>query len=232
LSPIRQLYDLQEIDLDLEMKAEMLRDLEEELANNEAKEKAHAELDRKQQELANLEGVQKTAEWEIDDLEAKVNPLERKLYGGSVKNPKELLDLQQKVENLKVQIKDKEDRALEIMDQVEKMRQETTITLTEVERLESEWQRKQKHLLAKQADLTAVVNITMQRRNELAATIEPAALELYEALRAKKQGRAVAKIEQGRCQGCRIALPLSEVQRARVGELVQCSSCGRILFLG
>ena len=40
-----------------------------------------------------------------------------------------------------------------------------------------------------------------------------------------------ARVEQGICRGCRISLPTTDLQQARSGKLVQCSSCGRILFL-
>ena len=228
-----QLYDLQEIDLDLQTKAEVLDGVERELADNRAVAEAHAELEKKQQQLAKLEAEQRTAEWELDDSEAKAKPLEKKLYGGSVKSPKELLDLKQQVESLKAQIEEKEDKALEIMSQVERRQKEIAQSAAEGERLEKEWQARQEQLSAEQAELIAAMNVTGQRRDGLAVAVDPAALELYEALRERKQGRAVARIEQGRCQGCRIALPMSELQRARIGgALVQCSSCSRILYLG
>ena len=56
------------------------------------------------------------------------------------------------------------------------------------------------------------------------------AIEVYQDLK-KHKGTAVAKVEQGICHGCRISLPISELQQTRSGSLVRCSSCGRILFL-
>ena len=55
-------------------------------------------------------------------------------------------------------------------------------------------------------------------------------IDLYTELK-KQKGIAVAKVEQGICRGCRISLPTAELQQARSGSLVRCSSCGRILFL-
>ena len=47
-----------------------------------------------------------------------------------------------------------------------------------------------------------------------------------------RPGRAVSKVVQGRCQGCRISISMSDQQRARMGnELARCSNCGRILYL-
>ena len=54
-----------------------------------------------------------------------------------------------------------------------------------------------------------------------------------DAARRAKAGRAVARVERGTCQGCRITLPTHLVQRVRAGGmLVQCPSCERILVAG
>jgi len=228
----KRLYDLQQIDLDLEKKTEMLSHVESQLSHDEALTEARAEVERKRENLAELEKKEITAEWVVDDLEAKAGPLQKKLYAGSVKNPKELRGLQQQVEQLKSQIREEEDKTLEIMRQVEALQKEVASRAAEAKKLEEEWQKRREQLLVEQAELSSTIDIAREKRSELAATIEPAHLELYEALRARKQGQAVAKIEQGRCQGCRITLPVSELMQARMGELVQCDSCGRILYLG
>jgi len=223
---------LQQIDLDLEGKAERLSQVENQLSHNEALEEAKAEVKEKQKNLAELEKKQKKAEWKVDDFQAKFSPLKKKLYAGSVKNPKELVSLQQQVEQLKSQVREEEDKTLEIMSQVEALQKEIALRTAEVEKLEEEWRKRREQLLAEQAELRSAIDIVKEKRSELAATIEPAHLELYETLRARKRGYAVAKTEQGRCQGCRITLPMSELMRARMGELVQCDSCDRVLYLG
>jgi len=228
----KRLYDLQQIDLDLEKKTEALSQVESQLSHNEALTEARAEVERKREDLAELEKKEITAEWVVDDLEAKAGPLQEKLYAGSVKNPKELMSLQHQVEQLKSQIREEEDKTLEIMSQVEALRKEIASRAAEVKTLEEEWQKRREQLLVEQTELRTTIDVAKEKRDELAATVESAHLELYEILRARKQGQAVAGIEQGRCQGCRITLPVSELMRARMGELVQCDSCSRILYLG
>ena len=69
-------------------------------------------------------------------------------------------------------------------------------------------------------------------RNEMAARVEPSTLKLYDNLRSRRQGKAVARVEQGMCQGCRIVLPMNKLQQIKTGySLVQCGSCDRILYL-
>ena len=55
---------------------------------------------------------------------------------------------------------------------------------------------------------------------------------MYESLLKTRDGSAVAKVERGMCQGCRLTLPTLELQRARSSEgIARCGSCGRILYV-
>jgi len=98
--------------------------------------------------------------------------------------------------------------------------------------MEEEWQKMREELLAEQESLLSAIDAATKKREEVVATIEPSHFELYRLVSARKQGYAVARIEQARCQGCRITLSMSDMTRARSGDLVQCDSCGRILYLG
>ncbi len=71
--------------------------------------------------------------------------------------------------------------------------------------LDASWQAEQARLLHEQATLTAEIAALEERRREQVQVIDRATLALYDALRAAHQGRAVAKVERGMCQGCRIS---------------------------
>ncbi len=61
----------------------------------------------------------------------------------------------------------------------------------------------------------------------------PAALlPIYDALRPRKGGRAVAVLlEGGACSACRVAASPGKMASARDGdELAYCENCGRILL--
>jgi len=232
LSRVKQLYELQEIDLAIESKREALREVESQLGEDGALVEARLGLEQERKHLAELIKRQREVEWEVEELGAKVVLLEGKLYGGSVRNPKELISLNEEFEHLKRQRGDEEDRVLDIMSDVEVVQDKVAVRSREVERMESEWQEKQAQLLKGQAELSGELAELGERRQLLALQIDQASLDLYEALRITRQGEAVAKVEQGMCQGCRINLPMTKLQRARIGqELVQCSNCRRILYV-
>lgn len=232
MSRVKQLYELQEIDLAIERKREALREVESQLGEDGALVEARLGLEQERKHLAELIKRQREVEWEVEELGAKVVLLEGKLYGGSVRNPKELISLNEEFEHLKRQRGDEEDRVLDIMSDVEVVQDKVAVRSREVERMESEWQEKQAQLLRGQAELSGELAELGERRQLLALQIDQASLDLYEALRITRQGEAVAKVEQGMCQGCRINLPMTKLQRTRMGqELVQCSNCGRILYV-
>jgi len=228
----RQLYELQEVDLEIAAKKETLSLVENRLGESQALAEARISLAREEEGLAELQRNQRLGEWEVEDLRAKVALLEEKLYGGSVRNPKELASLQEQVENLKRRRRGLEDKVLDIMTEVETMQKKLSVKSGEAERIEENWREEQASLTREQAELSAALATLDQKREDLISRIDAPSLELYQALKDKRQGRAVAKVEQGMCQGCRIVLPMSELQRARIGQaLVQCSSCERILYV-
>lgn len=228
----RKLYELQEIDLEIDAKNEALTLVVSRLGDSEALAEARVSLATEEERLVELERSQRDVEREVEDLRSKVALLEEKLYGGSVKNPKELASLQEQVEHLKRKRRGQEDKVLDIMTEVEAMQKNVSLKSREVARIDEDWRAEQATLSGEQAELNAALADLDQKRKDLISRIDAASLELYQGLRRKRQGRAVAKVEQGMCQGCRIVLPLNVLQRARIGqELVQCSSCERILYL-
>ncbi len=228
----RQLYELQEIDLEIDAKREALSEVMGRLGQSEVLDQVRLSLAGDEERLVELERSQREQEREVEDLRAKATASEEKLYGGTVKNPKELASLQEQVVNLQRKMRERDDKTLDIMAEVDTMQQKVSLKRGEVAKIEEDWRAEQASLSQQQAELGAALASLEQKGKDLAGKLDASSLELYQALRRKRHGRAVAKVEQGMCQGCRIALPMSELQRARLGqELVQCSSCERILYV-
>jgi len=226
----KQLYRLQEVDLDIGSEEQALVQITSQLGESHAVVRAKDGLKEKQQHLEELGRQQHSAEWELDDLVNKLTAAEGKLYGGRIKDPKELTSLQHEVEVLRGRRNHLEDAALEMMDKVELATVGVATLTNELKALEAEWHSQQQQLSVDMERLKTELADLKQKRQRLSADIDPQAVELYQELR-RQRGRAVARVEQGICHGCRISLPTTDLQRARGDGLVQCSSCGRILFL-
>jgi hypothetical protein len=226
----KQLYQLQEVDFEIEAAQQEWRRLQSRLGERQALIAAQARLTSEKRRLDELKRQQNSAEWEIDDLMNRISEAEKQLYSGRIKNPKELTNLQHEVEILKSKRDQLENKALEIMDQVEHAGADAVALNSEFNKLEAEWHRQQKQILGEIETLKNRLSGLEEKRRMCSGAIDPPAIALYDKLR-KQKGQAVAKVEQGICWGCRISLSFSELQQARSGNLVQCSSCGRILFL-
>ena len=232
MSKGKQLYELQEVDLEIDAKRETLTQVMSRLGESEVLDEAQLSLARDEEKLVELQRIQREVEREVEDLQAKAAVATDKLYGGTVKNPKELSSLQEQLSNFQRKIGEGDDKTLDIMSEVDTAQKEVSVKRSEVAKIEEEWQAEQASLSQEQTELSAALSTLEHKRKELASKLDTVSLELYEDIRQKRQGRAVAKLERGMCQGCRIALPMSELQRARMGqELVQCGSCERVLYV-
>jgi len=225
-----QLYQLQEVDLEIESNEQSLKQMLSRLGDNQVVVRAQTKLASAQQKLDELLHQQHSMESEIDDLVSKIKTVEEQLFSGWINNPKELTNLEHEANILKNKRDHMENNALEIMSQVELAEAGVTATSSELEKLEAEWQEQQKQLSADVEKLKGDLSELGRKRQIISTEIDPKSVGAYDKLR-KQKGQAVVRVEQGICRGCRIALSSSELQQARSGDLVQCSTCGRILFL-
>jgi predicted nucleic acid-binding Zn-ribbon protein len=230
VSIAKQLYELQEVDLELESREQALGQVVAQLGESQAVLGARDKLSAENKRLEELGHKQHSLEWEIDDVSTKIAGAEEELYSGHTRNPKELSNLQHEIEALKTRRSELEDGAIEVMEQVEV----TTAAVGAAERelgvLEAEWRVEQERLAADKERLEAELERLRERREAVSSQVDAELVILYGELKRQK-GTAVARVEQGVCRGCRLSLSHAELQRARGGSLMQCSSCGRILFL-
>ncbi len=71
----------------------------------------------------------------------------------------------------------------------------------------------------------------MAKRTELLKTIDIRQVKEYEMIRKARKGLAVVAIQNSRCTGCNVQLPVTIQQQAKAKKIpaVKCPSCGRIL---
>jgi predicted nucleic acid-binding Zn-ribbon protein len=168
----------------------------------------------------------------VETSQGKASQVETKLYGGTVRNPRELEDLQTELNMLREHQRQQEEsllQALEALEETEKALNDLEHNLHEIEATR---QKDEKRLVEEMTHLRQEVALLEGKRQSLSALVSPAHLQLYGTLRSSRHGQAVVKVERGMCQGCRIGLPTRTVQLARTSaNPVQCPSCNRILYV-
>jgi predicted nucleic acid-binding Zn-ribbon protein len=230
MSLVGQLYQLQQLDLELQRKQQELDDVENQLSDDKALVAAGSKLASQKEQLEGLKKKQKSVEWELEDLQVKVKQIDSKLYSGKTKDPKELVNLEKEVKVFKSQIGPKEDALLGLMSQVEETEAEVKTIAEGLERLKQEWEQRQETLGQRKKEIETMLVKLGGDRNALEQQIDSAALNIYERIKLTR-GEAVVKVERGKCQGCHITVATSQWQKVKAGDLIQCSSCSKILYL-
>ncbi len=232
MTVVTELFNLQEIDLALDRDRARLAEIEEAMQESEELIEAQRVKAEKEEVLGGFRARQKDIEWEVDEVRAKASEMEAKLYGGTVRNPKELSDLDTDVRSLKGQASKREDALLALMEEAEAAEAEFRAADARYSEMEAASQAGREELLRERSGIEPELERLEAQRTQQVAGIDRAALSLYQLLRERRGGQAVVHVERGMCQGCRITLPMSVLQKARAGVgLVQCVSCERILLV-
>ncbi len=227
------LFSLQEKDLLIAQLRQEQAALEEELRDQSALLQAEQTLAQRQEHLGGLRGAQKDRELEAAQLRGEIQAVEGRLYGGRVSNPRELEDMQANSRQLRGLQKVAEDDLLRLMLEGEEATQRLHSAEGSVGDLRSQRAEREAAIRQRLAQVTQEVGDLETQRGALAAGAPSHELQVYQRLQATRGGRAVARVQGGRCRGCNVAIPTQQFQRVRAArELVQCPNCGRILFVG
>jgi len=231
MGDVEILYRLQLVDSEHLEVARQLRLMKEALGESAELRSARQQMEREERKLSDCRRKLRNLELELEGLSAKIERTADRLYSGEVRNPKELTSLQQDLDYLQRRRERLEDQVLEALTEMDEHEAQAAEAQALFKQVKTQWEQEQR-------DLERAVVKAERRKEELEeeakalrAAAAPDALELYDELFKKKNGRAVVLIEGGLCQGCRVSVPSGLVQQARHGELVTCVSCGRILYI-
>lgn len=226
------LYDLQEADLGLDKYLFSIKEVDTRLKDDATLIAARTYEMGRNQETQRIVNRLREEELETDGLNTKIAALDKRLYSGIVKQPRELEDLEVELKSLKVHSTRLEERTLASMMELEEARAELQQAKGTLDEVEQEWLTRKSDLATRRESLLGDLSSLRNRRDELSKGIEKSYLSIYDRIRSSHRGQAVAKVERNTCHGCRITLPTREVQRARTSnDLVFCGSCGRILHV-
>jgi uncharacterized protein len=226
----KKLNELQEIDLELKEARLRLDKINTLLADDEKMSKLKLEAADANQQLEEIKKQRKDLEYEAEDLRKNTAQINSKLYGGKVTNSKELVDLEKDLKALQPRLKEKEDGLLELMDKEEALNDKINSISAQIKERATTREKENSELGSQKVSVEKRISDLNDLRTEHIVDIDDESIKVYERVTARK-GSAVVRVEQGRCKGCRISLSMNELQRARAGSLVHCSSCGKILFM-
>jgi predicted nucleic acid-binding Zn-ribbon protein len=195
------------------------------------------EAERLEREVAEAERARRELDLRVRERErdaesqrSRLRGRERELMSGRIRNPTELMKLNEEVDHLKAAVREQEDVELELME-----RQEA---------LEADLARLGRDLVAARERTAAAAPERRERVERLElelgeveaerdATWERVPADWQVAYRRvrSRQADPVAEVVNGQCGACRVALTSSGMQAVRRAALVMCDNCGRILVV-
>jgi len=233
MSQAFNLYRLQKIDTQIDQINNRLAEINHILVADENLHKAEELSQNTKNQLFKMQQNLKQKEDEVQAHRIKIETNESSLYGGKVRNPKELQDLQMEIASLKKRLTILEDEQLDIMLAVEMAEKDFGIAQKNLTQAQTDHNNRTASLTGEHNQLTRTKDNLLAERNPLLNSVVPENLEIYQTLREQKKGVAVVSVDDESCSACGTTIRPSEIQAAHSPlKIVFCSSCNRILYAG
>jgi predicted nucleic acid-binding Zn-ribbon protein len=172
----------------------------------------------------------KQMEVDIQMHQQKISKLRDQMLGA--KNNEQYRAFQHEIEFIEKEIRQAEDRILELMSQSEPLeanvKKAEAALKAEKQQVEGEKAAARERTAADQAQLDQL----KEERKQIAAKLKPSTLTAYGRIRKKWNGGVViAEAVGSRCTACQIVLRPQYMQDLKRGEeLMFCESCGRFVY--
>lgn len=171
----------------------------------------------------------KNVELDIETRRTTIGRLKQQQF--ETRKNEEFRALGHEVERYEEEIDKYETRQLELMEEADTLRSTLDAAQAALEKSRSVVNEDLKSLAQRRKNLEAEIVETRSLRDEAAAGIDGELITLYDRLMKKKNGLAVAQVQNGQCGGCHVRLIPATLIKVQAGtEIAQCENCGRILY--
>jgi predicted nucleic acid-binding Zn-ribbon protein len=224
------LYELQVIDRQLDQNHNRLGEIAAILADDSKIVSAKNQLKSVNVVLEDATKSLREAEKKVRDQRLKIKQTDAKLYGGKIRNPKELQDLQDEYEALKRFLSVLEDRQLECMLDVDDKNDQMVAAQDVLHKSLEKYQRLDNQLTLERFKIEEENQKFELKRISKSEFIPEDDLRIYERLRKQRFGVAISMVNDRACSACGATLTAALAQSARSpSQITYCETCGRIL---
>ncbi|MEQ4719711.1 C4-type zinc ribbon domain-containing protein [Nonomuraea sp. B19D2] len=230
----KRLLDLAELDSVIDRLAHRRRTLPE-LAEIDERSKLFARLATQvieaETEAGDLAREQAKAESDVDAVRTRADRDQKRLDSGAVTSPRDLASLQSEIASLHKRQGDLEEVVLEIMERREAADTKVTDLITQRDELAAALAAAEARRDEALKEIDKEAGEVQGRRSGVSGDIPADLLGLYQKLK-DQYGVGAAMLRGGRCQGCKVALSIAEMNRIKAAphdEVLRCDECRRIL---
>jgi hypothetical protein len=225
------LFRLQQIDSQIAQIETRLAKIRKTLEDNAELQAALEQVKSAEEEQRASERAQRKSEDEAQSQHIKIQQAESSLYGGVVRNPKELQDLQADVASLKKHLAALEEHELEDMLRTEAAQSAVKEAQSKLSQIQARLGGEHRQLFEEKESLVNELDRLQSERQAAVSAIAADVLKAYDELRQQRRGVAVAEVSDNACGACGITLTAAIQQMARhAADMVHCPACGRILY--
>jgi uncharacterized protein len=192
-------------------------------SHNRKLEADRAALSANQKDRKKLEG-------DIQVHQQKISKLKEQMLGA--KTNEQYKAFQHEIEYVEKEIRKAEDRILELMTDSEAL--EANVKKAEVSLKQEKVVVEEEKARARKrtAENQGFLDTHRTQRAEVVAQLPKPTVSVYDRIRIKLGGVAIAEVIDSRCQACRITIRPQYLQDLRKGtELMRCEQCGRFLYI-
>jgi uncharacterized protein len=230
MSKAELLLDLQDVDSMIDRLNRRLTEIRAALHETDELKTARSALRAAEESVSQKRAQRKDLEVADAALETRVKEAERRLYSGVVKNPKELLDLQNDIASSKRQKDTLDDQLFAAMVALEEAEAGLKACSDTLLKVEAEWRASQGDLASELTQLEQELVERTATQTEARAKLSAPDLAQYDQLRRRKGGVAVVEMEGSVCGACGVRVTAHILQQlSQADQLGRCGNCERIL---
>ena len=229
----KTLYQVQQYDTQIDNASKRIREIDTILSDNKLLDDALKIQSEAEHVLTEKKKVLASAEVLVGDHSLKIDQNQKKLYSGSVTNPKDLEDLQLESESLNKYLSVLEERQLEAILEMEEAENDFNNASSEVAVIKSKMDSEHAQLTTEKKDLALSITEAAAQKDSFLSSNDIPDIRTYLSLRKSSGGIAVTLMISNSCSSCGANIPSAIAQEARSPvKLAFCPTCKRILHPG
>lgn len=227
------LFQVQKIDSEIDNIEKRLAEINRLMAENQVVVNAENALAEADQEVVKTRKSLKAIEEAVEKTQIKIQSSESALYGGKIRLPKELQDLQNEIASLKKLLASQEDQQLEAIMVFEQAENDAEVAMKGLDSARADFASQNAALLGEKSNLEKKMDRLHAEREAAVSPIQPDFMDIYDRFRKQKRGVAIAGVSEDSCSACGAGLSPANLQAARSSQqIVYCPQCGRMLYGG
>lgn len=184
-----------------------------------------------EQQLEDLKLERRGVNEDIDAIESQIQKANTKL--SNIKSNKEYKAALKEIDDLTREKSKLEDKAIEIMEQLDSLSEEFEAKKEEREKFVEEIKQEKEQILKEIGVWEKALRTLNKKRGEFCKNVRDDLLRKYDFIRERKAGLALSPVYNGVCQVCHMEIPPQRYNELIKGErLLDCPNCHRIIYWG